>query len=602
MDVVSAVDHVSLRDSLPWSWTFLEITKLLSRYPSGLSEAIVGTELQNEWSQCRGTGWRDRGESGLGKGALALSAILQQRRVQDTDRLESTLTTVYFKPQTTTCMFTLSQSHSDKSSSVEGRKPAHLHCYLHKRFDRVMGIDGSVEGESNPSLLSSGRTVRLTGCKLFHSKKGLILLPTELVIPVLSEKSDKKYMELAYDSGTVEDVINRQRVPEKLVVTVGRIGSSRHVNPASTHHHTRRRITLYPYSRASQTLSAPFTQISQIRGISVDLVLWDEQCGLGELFKKGDVLVLDRPQGNSNAGKIFLEYGPDTVLSVLPASSCSSHKQTSLLRSPMPSYTQITQRSPSQNSLSRAELDYEFFPDRVTITQLRPGIANLMLCARVDRLWKEVSTDSQRGPAHALRLSDHSGSVDALFFGSAADAISKVLPGHVLLIRGLSTVQRELKTSPKKTQVYPDLSTSALDLTCGFFRDHIDARVVNLSLLKGVLTSPCVARQISLSRITPGVSFTCRACITDIAESTEDHTIGTESYLVEIDDGTARMHSYIGLDILESILGTFSSANMDRIRGLEFTMLLSPFYVDSKQHYRIDQLLKSDRSLSVLCG
>ena len=82
---------------------------------------------------------------------FSISALFQQRRIQASDRLEAVMTTVYLKPETTTCMFSLSQSEKCDSDEADAR--GQLHCYLHKRFDRVMRADGNEEKEEKVGFL-----------------------------------------------------------------------------------------------------------------------------------------------------------------------------------------------------------------------------------------------------------------------------------------------------------------------------------------------------------------------------------------------------------------------------------------------------------------
>ncbi|XP_064396371.1 uncharacterized protein LOC135343300 isoform X2 [Halichondria panicea] len=265
---------------LSWSWICLKLLKLLSNYPSGVTKAIILSELHNEAEK---TGGKLTTHSHSCT-SCAVGDILESKSVAYESVLETAVSTVYTVPNTTTKVIQLGS---------EGK--GHLEMYLHKKFYHILDV-------------LTTHTLRLTCCRLVSRtspKSKLHLLPTEHLAVLLTPSEETEFKQsgrfLSLSDATAD--IHEQTYCENLFANVVDIGKEDVITTSDGN--VFRRMTL---------------QLSNDEGTSsTPLVLWDTYTSLTRLLSQGDTLFIERPYAKpSSSGQCCLEYAPGTIIYLAP--------------------------------------------------------------------------------------------------------------------------------------------------------------------------------------------------------------------------------------------------------------------------------------------
>ncbi|KAM3231430.1 hypothetical protein ACQJBY_061545 [Aegilops geniculata] len=288
----------------PWGWTVAQVLKSCRAYSSGVTAAILLSDLFQSWTEQR--------KSLTAKTKVEVTSLLntrsKRRRLPRTvtidsiheknflspkSVLEAVVIDVFVLPGTNIYMLTLGDMWS--TSTID--------LYLHRRYYNYIG---------QHCILKKGREVVLTGCCLrtavVDGSGHARILPTEYMVILLDEEQDEDAMLLAaqfctYSFSSMMEEKSRNDVVYSFYARIEKIE------------------TLEPFG---------CTERKQIVLVDNDdekikFILWGEQVSLANLFSVGSMLALDSPyisnfahNNHEEPQELCLEYGSATQVYLVP--------------------------------------------------------------------------------------------------------------------------------------------------------------------------------------------------------------------------------------------------------------------------------------------
>eukprot|EP00752_Nemacystus_decipiens_P006458 g5816.t1 len=145
-DVVDGGVNANSSPRIPWSWVCRSIIETVTRYPSGLTEAVILAELELLWRRdVRGAFVPGKLQAYLDAQYAPLSDVVQACVVRHADQL-----------------VTLAEDHSLGVSCDLPPAKCVVDMYLHQNFKSCLRY----AQDAGHDLLAPGRKMRLTGCRL----------------------------------------------------------------------------------------------------------------------------------------------------------------------------------------------------------------------------------------------------------------------------------------------------------------------------------------------------------------------------------------------------------------------------------------------------
>lgn len=310
----------------PWNWLFVKLASLLSRYPSGITKAIILAEIQQSWNQFSQFQGRLEGHKAR---KISVDSVFESRHIGYESILEATVESIETVPGTHTNIAILRDA-SGKNS---------LGMYMHQKLYQLQ------------ATCLKNHSLRFTSCRLIQGK-GLSfaghkvhLLPSENVVILCREDELARFEKFGSLQGIDENPYPRYGCDIK--VEVADLGFEETVHFAN-----------------GQTSIKRCIKVVDSEGVHVNFCLWDEQLPVANLFKEGDSLAIQQPFVVPNQAEMFLlEYGPATVI------FCMSHDPVRELVSSQVACTQGTPVSVMKDSLGM--LDYSTFPEQIFFSDVR---------------------------------------------------------------------------------------------------------------------------------------------------------------------------------------------------------------------------------------
>ncbi|ORX83396.1 hypothetical protein K493DRAFT_342034 [Basidiobolus meristosporus CBS 931.73] len=448
-------------DVVPWNWVAGKITSLLSEYPSGLTDAIICSELEVQWEESS-----IEYKRGVSKKFGTIDSMLESAMSEE-NVFEVEIKTVRILPGTRTCVITLSDQ----------RSPHHLDMYLHQKYYFLTTDD--YKGLFNQNQ----RQIRITGIRLLENASRFPrLLPTEMMIFMLSSENsyDQRFIkeELEVDKlGDVSGAAIAQGKEYRFWVKIVHIGSEQAGNiPGRL-----KKLKIF-VNDMSTNENAVF-------------LLWDEQIAMRDLFKKGDYLGLHRPYINGDStysdDMLILEYGTGTVLFCLPSDFSQE-----VVSSSMPSQTGSSQTTVPRDDFGL--LDYKYYPERIYIHDLKPKMINITLFGRIVAMSQNIPVEKTGTmmDRFAVRVLDITGTCDITLWEAIGHDAAPFRIGQYILLEGLSTSERK-----ENGQCFVNGS------------EILGCQVRNISTLKGILASPALREMVPLKNAVEYDNFYCRSVI-----------------------------------------------------------------------------------------
>ncbi|KAG6431372.1 hypothetical protein SASPL_109451 [Salvia splendens] len=447
-----------------WSWIANRILRTCVAYSSGVTPAILLSELSLAWNEQNRSGAPKRQSDFIAKlkkkhkrvkllNTVTIDSIYEKRFLPLSSVIEAVIVDVFVLPGTDICMLTLGDIWSSNT----------IDLYLHRRFYNIV--------DPSNGLLKKGREVLLTGCYLRVSTGSSgcpRLLPTEYFVVVLDEDEDYDAMLLAaqfcedsFSTISLDKV--KEGVSHSFYARIEYIGP---VEVQGKHGKLQRKqITLVDND-----------------GVRLNFSLWGEQVLIANLFSIGSMLALGKPFIDSSleaSHELCLEYGSATQLYLVPTvphkeqvsvALTQNHFQGSRLLnasnlSEGPLVSQVTLPCDSQGSI-----DFSNYPFRSYVVDLRDKMMGISIYG--------IVTDIRASKGiFSLRIEDATGAIWANLHFEKSWSVGRLGKGHTVYISGLSSF-----LNPRKS------------LEVSWYENRGGSSFFNLSCLLAFLNTPTLHR------------------------------------------------------------------------------------------------------------
>ena len=160
---------------IPWGWLFTHLVSLLSRYPSGVTKAILLCELESSWKRIEKLHSKSTG------GMDILRRIVMSQQLSYEEVLEVFLHQVTIVGGTHTKLGVIAESCGD---SIINEDPIFtMQMYLHKKLYNEEG-----------TIIAHNFKLRFTGCRLLQGQgnRSIKLLPSDNFIILVDQDASEK--------------------------------------------------------------------------------------------------------------------------------------------------------------------------------------------------------------------------------------------------------------------------------------------------------------------------------------------------------------------------------------------------------------------------
>ncbi|KAJ7955229.1 Nucleic acid-binding-like protein [Quillaja saponaria] len=467
-----------------WSWIVSRILKTCMAYSSGVTSAILLSDLSQAWHEQLRVGapkkrleltnlLRKNNRRRKLHNTVTIDSIYQKNFMSLNSSLEVVIVDAFVLPGTNIYMLTLGDYWS---SNI-------IDLYLHRRYYDL--------AEPQNGILKKGREIFLTGCYLRTAAAAGSgyprLLPTEYLVILLDEDQDDDAMLLgaqfcsdSFSSISVDSV--DKGASYSLYARIENIGSLEKFGSLQ-----RKQITLVDND-----------------GVKLKFLLWGEQILLANLFSVGSMLALERPYIASSveskieaSEELCLEFGSATQLYLVPYIQHEEHVCVALTQNRHQSSRLLSAFDPSQGpkvsqvSLhrdSQGTIDYSNYPFQSFVVDLHDKMTGISLYGVVTDIIKEKDTG---GLIFSLRIEDTSGVIWAKLHLASSWSLGRLSLGHTVFISGLTCSM----TKHKRLEV-------------SWFENGVGASLINISCLPALLNSHCLHKFSRLSDISIQASYT----------------------------------------------------------------------------------------------
>ncbi|KAJ6324672.1 hypothetical protein OIU76_011880 [Salix suchowensis] len=473
-----------------WSWIASRILKTCIAYSSGVTSAILLSDLSQAWSEQRRSGVsRKRPEiiSHLKKkhrrnklaNTVTIDSVYEKNFLSLSSVLEAVIVDAFVLPGTNIYMLTLGDFRSSNT----------IDLYLHRRYYDLV--------DPQSGILKRGREIFLTGCYLRTAREGCgstRLLPTEYLVILLDDDQDDDAMLIAaqFCSDSFSSISFNEASTGVSYSLYARIESIQSKEIQGTSGSVQRKeITLVDND-----------------GVRLEFLLWGEQVLLANLFSVGSMLALDRPYIASSAEssietshELCLEYGSATQLFLVPFLQHEEQVYIPLTLNRYQGSRLMSTGDPTQGFKvsqvalpcdSQGSVDFCSYPFQSFVTDLRDKMTSISLYGVVADIVRERKTAEV---IFSLKIEDTTGAIWAKLHFARSWSFGRVGIGHTVYLSGLSCHLRK---------------HSGLEAT--WYDNAAGASFVNLSCLPALLNSSCLHKLSRLSDLSSEASCTyiCR--------------------------------------------------------------------------------------------
>lgn len=293
-----------VRDGPGWCWIASRVLKTCISYSSGVTAAILLSELSQAWNEQKKTSAPRKRPDCINQlkkkhkraklpSTVTIDTIYEKNFLSLNSVLEAVVVDTFVLPGTNINMITLGDFWSSNT----------IDLYLHRRYYDLVS--------PNNGILKKGREVFLTGCYLRSATEGSghpRLLPTEYLVILLDEEQDDDAMLLgaqfctdSFSSISLDGA--NEGVSYSLYARIESVG---------------------PLEILENFGGIQRKQIKLVDNDKTEMnfLLWGEQVVLAHLLSVGSMLAIDRPFIASSdveaCGGVCLEYGSATQLYLVP--------------------------------------------------------------------------------------------------------------------------------------------------------------------------------------------------------------------------------------------------------------------------------------------
>ncbi|ONK78741.1 uncharacterized protein A4U43_C02F21940 [Asparagus officinalis] len=463
-----------------WSWVLSRILKTCIAYSSGVTPAILLSDLFQAWSEkhryatskkkleCTVSLKKKNKRTRL-PNTVTIDSIYEKNFLSQSSILEAFVVDAFLLPGTNIYLLNLGDLWSSYT----------IDLYLHRRYYHLVDLDHGI--------LKKGREIFLTGCSLRTPIGGSghpRLLPTEYLVILLDEDQDEDAMLLGAQfcsdsfSSISVDAVKNGSASYSFYARIESIGPLE--VQGTSERLQRKQITLVDGD-----------------GARLKFLLWGEQIILSNLFSVGSMLALDRPyienitESNSEPSEeLCLEYGSSTQLflvpfmqheeQVLPTPTQTKYQGSrnlnATIQSQGPKFSQVSLPQNSEGSI-----DFSNYPFRLYIIDLHDKMTGTSLYGVITNIEREKINV---GNVFSVTIEDRTGAIVAKLHFKSSWSLGRLGFGHTIFISGLTCSLTKKKL-----------------LQASWFEKDSGSSLVDLSSLPALLNSSCLHQLSPLSNI-----------------------------------------------------------------------------------------------------
>ncbi|CAN6991174.1 unnamed protein product [Brassica rapa subsp. trilocularis] len=483
-----------------WGWIASRVLKTCTAYSSGVTAAILLSDLSQ--------GWHEQNKPGMSKkkpelidqlnkshrrrrlaNTVTIDSIYEKNFLSMNSVLEAVVIKADLLPGTNIFMLTLGDFWSSNT----------IDLYLHRRYYELV--------ETPNGILRKGREVLITGCYLRTAREGCgtpRLLPTEYLVILLDEDEE-------------EDAIFI--VAQLCSDTFSSVSLDDFNNGTSYSLYASRIESIGPLESELKFSTAHRRQIALVDadGVKLKFILWGDQVIVANLMSVGSMLGLERPyisslEESAMEGKdeFCLEYGSATHLYIVPSTLQEETVCVSLSQNQCQGSKLLGSVGVSQVTLPRdaeGSIDFSNYPFRTNITDCRDKTTGINLYGVVTEIFCDPNAT---GVVFSLKIEDTTGAIWARLHFNSYWSLGRLGLGHVVYVSGLSC-----KTTKENC------------LEVLWHEENEKATFINLSCLPAFLTSSCLHKVSTLSQISKQRKPSINICRVKLDEIDQCHSINT---------------------------------------------------------------------------
>ncbi|KAL6519770.1 hypothetical protein OROMI_032664 [Orobanche minor] len=485
------IEEDSIR-SPGWSWIANRILRTCVAYSSGVTPAILLSELSLAWHEQIRTGAPKKQSDIVAKlkkkhkraklpNTITIDSIYEKKFLSLSSVIEAVIIDSFTLPGTNIYMLTLGDIWSANT----------IDLYLHRRFYNI--------ADPENGILKKGREVLLTGCYLRVATGSSVcarLLPTEYFVVLLDERSNKErpgaLISLALRISTDEDDDAMLLGAHFCSDSFSSI-SLNAVNEGTSYSLFARIEHIGPLEILGKYGSLQRKQIMLVDndGMRLKFLLWGDQILVANLFSVGGMLALDRPfiasavdSSLEICDEICLEYGSATRLYLVPLILHKEQVSIALTQNRYQGSKHLTAPNLSQGQLvsqvtlpcdSQGSIDFSNCPFRSYVVDLRDKMTGISLYGNVTGI-------RAAGGMFSLNIEDTTGAIWVKLHFVRSWSLGRLGIGHTVYLSGLSS-----SLTPRKS------------LELSWYENGTGSSFFNLSCLPAFLNTSCLHRLLSLS-------------------------------------------------------------------------------------------------------
>ncbi|XP_059280771.1 uncharacterized protein LOC132034439 [Lycium ferocissimum] len=503
------------KEAASWSWIVSRVLKTCIAYSSGVTSAILLSDLFQAWNELNRSGAPKKQSECISQlkkkhkraklpNTVTIDSIYEKKFLSLNSVIEAVIIDTYILPGTNIYMLQLGDFWSSNT----------IDLYLHRRFYSL--------ADPKNGILKKGREVFLTGCRLrtaTGSSGQARLLPTEYLVILLDEdQNDDAMLLLAQFCADSFSSISLDAVHQGVFYSLrARIES----------------ITSMEVQGKYGSLQRKQINLVDEYDVYSKFLLWGEQVLLANLFSVGSTLALDRPFISSSTDsaleaseEVCLEYGTATQLYLVPfiqneeqvsvALTQNHHKGQKLSRALDPSQGLVV----SQVSLpcnSQGSIDFSNYPFRSFVVDLREKMTGISLYGTV------ADIKSTQDQVLSVKIQDVTGAVWVRLHFARFWSLGRLGLGHTIYISGLTCSVGTRKS-----------------LELRWFENDVGASFINISCLPALLNSSCLHKLSCLSDLSaePTGTHVCRVWLDQIEHCHVTTRLSHTSCGYFLDDGS----------------------------------------------------------------
>nr|XP_010318975.1 uncharacterized protein LOC101245489 isoform X3 [Solanum lycopersicum] len=457
-----------------WRWIVSRILRTCIAYSSGVTSAILLSDLFQAWNELNKSGapkkqsecilqLKKKHKRAKLPNTVTIDSIYEKKFLSLNSVIEAVIIDTYILPGTNIYMLHLGDFWSSNT----------IDLYLHRRFYSL--------ADPKNGILKKGREVFLTGCRLRIATGGsdhARLLPTEYLVILLDEdQNDDAMLLLAQFCEDNFSAISLSDVNRGVSYSLrGGIKS----------------ITSLEVQGKYGSLQRKQIDLVDDEGVSSKFLLWGEQVLLANLFSVGSTLALDRPFISSSTDsavetsqECYLEYGTATQLYLVPFVQNEEQVSLALTQNHNKGPKLSRALDPSQGFVvsqvflpcdSQGSIDFSNYPFRSFVVDLREKMTGISLYGIVSDI-----TSTQESVL-SVKIQDVTGAIWARLHFAQSWSLGRLGLGHTIYISGLTCSVGTGKS-----------------LALRWVENDAGASFINISCLPALLNSSCLHKLSCLS-------------------------------------------------------------------------------------------------------